>query len=478
MVERRGTGLVRSWPRKREMNDVTPAKSLIRVLLVDDERNVLITLSRILRRHGFATDTALTVTDALEKLGPAVGPAAFDVVLTDLRMPERGGLELLDEMRRRGHQLPTIVLTGYGTVRSAVEAMQRGAFDFLVKPSTPDEVIAVLRRAVAEASRPEDLGRGLTPTKATSLLVGKSAAFTNVVDILRRAATTSFTVMLHGESGTGKELLARALHASSARRDAPLVAVNCAAMNPALAESQFFGHVKGAFTGAESPQPGFFRAARGGTIFLDEVGDLPHAVQGVLLRVLEERTVTPLGATRPEPLDVRVVSATHQNLEELVRSGRFRADLFYRLAGISIEVPPLRERMDDLPALVEHCLWRFREENGSGPLQVAEPVIGCLLRHDWPGNIRELRNAVERAIAVCDDTVIRTSHLPSYLQQFDTGGNEESLVRRFSALELMEIQQIRAALSATGGEKKAAAGILGVDRKRLYRKMKRLDLLS
>lgn len=459
------------------MSDATAAKP-IRVLLVDDERVGVEPLSRFLRLNGFTTETATTVTSALERLGPSGNPAMFDVVLTDLRMPDRGGLELLDEMRRRGHLIPTIVLTGFGTVRSAVEAMQHGAFDILVKPSTPEEVMTVLRRAVIAVTVTKEPVPGTQGLSATSMLVGESAALTNVIGLLRRAASTSFTVMLRGESGTGKELLARALHALSSRRDAPLVAVNCAAINPSLAESQFFGHVKGAFTGADTSQPGSFRAARGGTIFLDEIGDLPLPVQGVLLRVLEERNVTPLGATAAEPIDVRVVSATHQNLENLVRTGQFRADLFYRLGGIVVDVPPLRERMVDVPALVEHYLSRYREETGSGPRAANDRVIACLLRHDWPGNIRELRNAIERAIAVCDDSLVTPSHLPNYLQQLDIATSEGTVARKFSVLELMEMQQIRAALSATGGEKKAAAGILGVDRKRLYRKMKRLDLIN
>jgi two-component system response regulator HydG len=300
--------------------------------------------------------------------------------------------------------------------------------------------------------------------------VGRSEALEAVLRLVERVAPLPFTVLIQGESGTGKELVARTIHARSARSRGPFVAVNCATVTPTLAESLFFGYRRGAFTGAEADRIGFFQAAAGGSLFLDEVGDLPEAVQGVLLRALQEGRVAPVGETRASAVDVRVISATNRDLEAEVREGRFRADLFYRLHVVQIQVPPLRERLEDVRALVDAFLAEYRAWFGFGPRAVADDVTARFLAHNWPGNVRELRNVIERAFAVTEGDTIEVRHLPGYLQ------GAPADVYGLSVLDTAERRQIQAALAATGGEKKAAAQLLGIDRKRLYRKLKRLGL--
>lgn len=443
-----------------------------RVLLVDDEPNVLISLSRILRRKGFDVSTADGAAAALEKIHPESPP--FDVVVVDLKMPGMDGLQLLKEIRSRARQLPVVVLTGYGTIRSAVEAMQSGAFEYLAKPSTPEEVIAVLNRAARGARTAGAAGTVEANTESGAHeptgLVGCSEALLSLLRLVERVAALPFTVLIQGESGTGKELIARTIHANSLRSAGPFIAVNCTAVTPSIAESLFFGHRKGTFTGADADRSGFFQAAQGGTLFLDEVGDFPEAAQGVLLRALQEGSVTPVGATKPLPVDVRIVSATNRDLETDVRGGRFRADLYYRLNVVQLRVPPLRERLDDVRPLAESFLSEYRRGLGFGPKRIGEKVMARFLGHAWPGNVRELRNVIERAFAVCEGDTIESWNLPTYLQESspDTFG--------LSALDTTERRQIKAALAATGGEKKAAAELLGIDRKRLYRRLKRLGL--
>jgi two-component system response regulator HydG len=439
-----------------------------RILLVDDEKNVLASLSRILRGKGFDVTAAQSGEEALAAVPGGGGAPPFDVVLADLKMPGMDGMKLLREMRARCAELPVVILTGYGTIRSAVEAMQGGAFEYLVKPASPEEILAVVERA-ARASR-TGARAGAPGGELVPPIVGRSEALEAVLRLVERVAPLPFTVLIQGESGTGKELVARTIHARSARSRGPFVAVNCATVTPTLAESLFFGYRRGAFTGAEADRIGFFQAAAGGSLFLDEVGDLPEAVQGVLLRALQEGRVAPVGETRASAVDVRVISATNRDLEAEVREGRFRADLFYRLHVVQIQVPPLRERLEDVRALVDAFLAEYRAWFGFGPRAVADDVTARFLAHNWPGNVRELRNVIERAFAVTEGDTIEVRHLPGYLQ------GAPADVYGLSVLDTAERRQIQAALAATGGEKKAAAQLLGIDRKRLYRKLKRLGL--
>lgn len=447
----------------------SPSGATARVLLVDDEANVLVTLGTILRRKGFAIDVAASAGAAIDKLA-GHDPPDCDVVLTDLQMPGDDGLSLLKRVSERWPGLPVVILTGYSSIRSAIETTRCGAFEYLVKPASPDEVIDVLRRAIA--ARPDSQRGAPEPAsaQANARVVGRSRVLQESWNVAARVAPTALPVLLVGESGTGKELYAQSIHEASTRARGPFLPVNCAAINPSLAEATFFGYRRGAFTGADDHREGVFQAARGGTLFLDEIADFPLSAQGVILRALQEGVATPVGATAPEPLDVRVVSATNRDLDQEAAVGRFRQDLLFRLNAVTVQVPPLRERIDDIPLLVESFL-----SSRVPPLVCESGFLQALLRHDWPGNVRELRNVVERAAALSAGSRLETDHLPTYLL--------DALVMRggglsvASRLDLVEIQEIRGALASTGGQKKAAAELLGIDRKRLYRKMRRLGLL-
>lgn len=440
-----------------------------RVLLVDDEANVLVTLSTILRRKGFSIEVSSSSTAAIEKLASQT-PPPFDVVVTDLQMPGEDGLALLKQIGERWQSLPVVILTGYGSIRSAIETTRCGAFEYLVKPASPDEVINVLRRAV-ESRQPTDSQAmpAVAPSAATQL-VGSSRKLLEAWSVAERVAPTMLPVLLIGESGSGKEMLANAIHGASTRVRGPFLPVNCAAINPSLAEATFFGYRRGAFTGADDHREGVFQAARTGTLFLDEIADFPLSSQGVILRALQEGSATPVGGTAPEALDVRVISATNRDLEQEVAAGRFRRDLLFRLNAVTVPVPPLRERLDDIPHLVAAFLANRGDDRSCD-----DGFVQALLRHDWPGNVRELRNVIERAVALAGAGSIRAEHLPTYLLDAVTGPGKSA--PPVSRLDLIEIQEIRGALSSTGGQKKAAAALLGIDRKRLYRKMRRLGML-
>lgn len=441
------------------------------VLLIDDDQNVLRSLSLVLRMRGFALTTASSGEEALGHFRiDGTGERSqrcFDAAIMDLKMPGIGGQQMLRAFRARCPRLPVIILTGHGTVRKAVDAMRNGAFEFLVKPSSPEEILAVLERAVLSTRS----GNHVRAAGSGALnVVGQSKPLRSLMDLVERVAALPVTVLIEGESGTGKELIARSIHSQSARSRGAFVAVNCASVTPELAEALFFGHRKGTFTGAEADRKGYFQAAHDGTLFLDEISDLPLAAQGVLLRALQEATILPVGATRPSKVDVRVISATNRDLRRECTEGRFRQDLFYRLNVIRLRVPPLRDRLDDLSLLIERFLEEYRVGFGFGPTGVSDDVMRLFVKHGWPGNVRELRNLIERAFAVCDGDMIEPRHLPDYLVKPVEQGPA------FSTLEAIERKQIQAALAATNGEKKAAAQLLGMDRKRLYRRLKRLGL--
>ncbi len=460
-----------------------------RVLLVDDEYNVLVTLARVLKRQGFELVTEINPIEALRLIETQVreaGRAQYDAVLVDLKMPEMDGTELLDAVHQLDPTLPVIVLTGFGTIRSAVDATRRGAFDYLVKPSSPEEIAAVLRRAVARprsnAKLDQDQGTPLgaenEETVSPAGFVANSPKMQHLLRQIQLISKSSTTVLLHGESGTGKELLAREIHRHGPRAGQPFVAVNCAALPVGLAESLLFGHRRGAFTGAERDHHGYFLAANGGVLFLDEVGDLPGTAQALLLRALQERVITPIGAPDPVPIDIHLISATHRALSEEVLAGRFRADLMYRLAVVELEVPPLRERSMDLVPLVESILAEICGEGGV--LELGPDVIDLLQRHSWPGNVRELRNVIERAVVLAQGTVIGAADLPPYIGGARAGAIAPSQtdLDNERTLDALERRHIEAALLASGGMKTVAARRLGIDRKRLYRKMKRLGLID
>jgi DNA-binding NtrC family response regulator len=387
------------------------------VLIVDDEENIRRVLSMALQKEGYHTITASGGHQALKLLDEA----RCDVMLSDMVMPDMNGLELLRRAREKQPELLVVMMTAYGTIPAAVEAMRLGAVDFLTKPLEMD----VLRKVIRNALR--DRERGLkTPSvrkrdaaRKTTPFIGNSPAIQQVLTIVERVADTRTTVLITGESGTGKELIARMLHEKSSRAGGPFVAVSCAAIPETLLEVELFGAVKGAYTGADTDRIGKFEAANGGTLFLDEIGDIPPLIQVKLLRVLQEREIERLGSNKPIPVDVRLVAATNRDLEQAVQAGSFRADLFYRLQVVHIHLPPLRERPEDIPLLVEYFIRKYAEENRRAMRAVCPDTLKLLQAYPWPGNVRELENTIESAVVLAppDATVLLPEHLPPHLRR-------------------------------------------------------------
>ncbi len=397
------------------MADNTQETPRARVLVVDDEPSLLRALEALLRKKGFevtALESPITATQQLAQ-------EDFDVALLDIKMPELSGLELLNAVKHRRPEVEVIMMTGHATVETALAAVKAGAYDYLTKPFEDVELVA---RAVAKAAerkmlfdRNRELEKQLserTPVQQNEGLVGNSGGMREVGRMIEAVAYSAATVLVTGESGTGKELVARALHARSPRRGQPFVALNCGALTETLLESELFGHVKGAFTGAQRDQKGLFDAADGGTIFLDEIGDIPPPTQVRLLRVLQEGEIKRVGAADSVRVDVRVIAATHRDLPKLVKSGKFREDLFYRLNVINIPLPPLRDRVDDVPLLAHHFLRRYAERLGKKVRSVSPEAVQLLSGYRWPGNVRELENAVERAVVLCRGDTIQPVDLP------------------------------------------------------------------
>jgi two-component system response regulator AtoC len=387
------------------------------VLIVDDEENIRRVLSMALQKEGYHTITASGGHQALKLLDEA----RCDVMLSDMVMPDMNGLELLRRAREKQPELLVVMMTAYGTIPAAVEAMRLGAVDFLTKPLEMD----VLRKVIRNALR--DRERGLkTPSvrkrdaaRKTTPFISNSPAIQQVLTIVERVADTRTTVLITGESGTGKELIARMLHEKSSRAGGPFVAVSCAAIPETLLEVELFGAVKGAYTGADTDRIGKFEAANGGTLFLDEIGDIPPLIQVKLLRVLQEREIERLGSNKPIPVDVRLVAATNRDLEQAVQAGSFRADLFYRLQVVHIHLPPLRERPEDIPLLVEYFIRKYAEENRRAMRAVCPDTLKLLQAYPWPGNVRELENTIESAVVLAppDATVLLPEHLPPHLRR-------------------------------------------------------------
>ncbi|GAC1600835.1 MAG: hypothetical protein NVS4B10_12660 [Myxococcales bacterium] len=379
-----------------------------RVLFVDDERDMVSSLSRYFRLHGFSTAGAFNVAEAVSALeGAAARQEPFDCVCTDLRMPDGDGLSVLRAVRKLMPGTPVIVLTAFGSVATSVEAMRLGALTMLEKPFPVAQLEREVRAAMSDAHEVQ----GAVSAAGSAGLIGNSLAIRTLFDTLVRVAPSNSSVLIQGESGTGKELVAQAVHRFSRRAMGPLVAVNCAAIPEPLLESELFGHVKGAFTGAVTTRTGRFKAAHLGTIFLDEIGELPFALQGKLLRVLQERSIEPIGSNRPEPVDFRVVAATNRNLDEMVAKGTFRSDLFYRLSVVPLMLPALRDRPGDVPVLAKHFLVRANEGRAN-KLSFAPETLAAMDRYAWPGNVRELENLVERLTVLRPEGEIGFGDLP------------------------------------------------------------------
>jgi DNA-binding NtrC family response regulator len=379
------------------------------------------------------------------------------------------------EIKRLAPNLPVVIITAFGSIQTAVESMKLGAFDYVTKPFSNDELLLVVSRALEDRKLRQEIRRlrgELAHSYGLENIVAVSRKMSEVLEIVGQIADSAASVLLAGESGTGKELIARALHFRSRRQQAPFVPVNCAAIPDNLLESELFGHVKGAFTDARQSKTGLFQSARGGTLFLDEVGEMPLMLQAKLLRVIEDKRVRPVGATEETPVDVRIVSATNADLEEAISAGKFRIDLYYRLATVTLVLPPLRERPEDIVPLVKHFLARVSAEAGRPVAEVDGEAMSCMTHYPWPGNIRELQNAISRAVILCRNDRITRADLPAKV----AGGEAQSVtiedaVNRRLTIDQLEREYARAILASVGGNKSEAAAVLGIDRKTLYRKL-------
>ena len=455
-----------------------------RILVIDDEEAICFAFRRYFERRGFAVTTAATGKEGLQQFGEA----APDVVFLDVRLPDGNGLDVLEQLRQLNARACVVVITAYGTLETVTRAIRGKAFDYLVKPLDLDRAGEIVAEALASraVSRPAAEGAGGEPERSDGLLVGSSPAMQEVYKRIGKVAQAEAAVLILGDTGTGKELVARAIHEHSSRRAGPFVPVNCGALPENLVESELFGYVRGAFSGADADKPGRFEAAEGGTLFLDEVAELPLAAQVKLLRFLDSRTVERLGSIRSIELNVRVLAATNRDVRKAIEARTFREDLFYRLAVVQIDLPPLADRNQDIPELAKHFLAQRAGER----IHLSEPATEALCAHHWPGNVRELRNAVEHAAIVCGGDVILPQHLPAavragagpdasrvdqateaYLRSMPI---EQGLFAR--AIEPVERALIRRALAETHGNQSAAADLLGLHRNTLRNKLRHLGM--
>jgi DNA-binding NtrC family response regulator len=438
------------------------------ILLVDDEEGILKTLGRALREEGHEVVACSRAREAERVLSAR----SFDLLVVDNRMPERTGLELIRDLAsaQPADERPEVVMmTAHATIESAIEAMKLGAFDYLQKPFEVDELLVVARRAL-EHQRLRTQHRYLLSERDEEFnhygIVGRSRAIQELIRKLELVAQSKSTVLVTGETGTGKELAARAIHDRSAQRDMPLIKVNCAAIPETLLESELFGHVKGAFTGAISSKKGKFVLADGGTIFLDEIGTMSPALQAKLLRVLQEREVEPLGSEQTLSVDVRVIAATNRDLRRMVTDGAFQEDLFYRLSVIPIQIPALRERREDIPALVEHFVRKHQQRTGKRIDQVSDEALSALQAYDWPGNVRELENTIERSVVLATNPVIGPGQIQMLGATAQSPSGLPSLNLRQN-VEWAEKETMRRALERGGGVKKEAAELMGISQRAL-----------
>ena len=446
------------------------------VLIVEDERNMRRVLRALLEREGYQVLEAPDGARALED----IAFDSVDVVLTDLKMPQVNGLELLDAICSRDPTLPVILLTAFGTVGSAVEALKRGALDYLTKPFDPEQLVSTIEKGVRLRQRQSMQAPAELEQDPELLLEGESPALIEVRRRITRAAPTDATVLLTGESGSGKELMARALQRRSHRSGGPFLKINCAAIPEALFESELFGYERGAFTGASHSKPGRFELAEGGTLFLDEIGEIPPAVQPKLLRALQDRAFFRVGGVKTIEVDVRLIAATNRDLEADLASGRFREDLFYRLNVVPIHVPALRERTADIPALAHFFLRRSAHRHGKSIEGFEPAAISALVQFPWPGNLRQLENCIERATLFADGPTLRPQDLPTEIRPAQTSDSERKSVplreRVRDATRSIEREAILEALRRTEGNVTQAARALGLSRRGLQLKMKELEI--
>jgi two-component system, NtrC family, response regulator HydG len=448
-----------------------------RVLVVDDDEDMCELVRDALEQRHYSVVATTRAEDALQQ----VRNSEFDVIITDVQMDSMSGLALCERVVTNRPDLPVVVITAHGNMEVAISAIRAGAYDFINKPFKMDELSLTIERAIRHKRLHEEVKRlreAVERVKPVANLVGESAGMLRIYELVEQVADSDTSVLITGESGTGKELVARALHERSARRDAPFIAINCAAVPANLLESELFGHVRGAFTDAKRSRQGLFVQATGGTLFLDEIGEMPLEMQAKMLRVLQERRVRPVGGDAEIPFDTRLIAATNRDLDTEVEEKRFREDLFYRINVVNIHVPPLRSRGNDILLLAQHFLERYAR-------RIDKPVVGIssgsarkLLDYDWPGNVRELENSMERAVTLTKLAEITVDDLPEKIRDFQSssmvisGDNPDEM----PTLEEVERRYIRRVLKAVGGNKTHAARVLGLDRRTLYRRLDRLEI--
>lgn len=443
------------------------------VLVVDDEAVVRNGINKALHNRGMTTKLAANGREALLLLGSH----AFDLVILDIRMPDIDGVEVLKKIRSQYPETDVIMITGYPTIDTAVHCIKLGALDFLVKPFRLDDLDAALNKISSSSAPPRKSiieSNGLRFDSKKKLIIGRSRPIKEIFEKIVKVAPTDSTVLITGESGTGKELVARAIHENSDRNNQEFVAVDCSSLVETLLESELFGHVKGSFTGANQTKHGFFELANHGTFFFDEISNLSLNIQAKLLRVIQEREFRKVGDQKKIKLDIRIISASNINLEESVRSGDFREDLYYRLSVVPIRVPPLRRRKEDIPILVHHFLEKFSKKIKRNMPEVSPEAMEFLKEHAWPGNVRELEHIIERILILEDTDIIRTRDLPSFISQRE--GDFQMFSEEIFSLQELEKRYIRFVLRRTKGKKKEAADILGINRKTLGMKIKKYGL--
>ena len=442
-----------------------------KILICDDEEGILIYLKKLLQTQGYQVETFNAGAGLLRRLREG-DPADADLILQDVRMPDLDGISVLQEVKILRPSLPIVIMTAFGTIDAAVEAIKLGAYDYVTKPFPKEKILSVLKNALEKEqllqenrSLKSELGKPILQES----IIFKSALFQEIYDLTLQVAVSEANILVLGESGTGKELIAGAIHYNSLRRERRFLSINCAALTETLLESQLFGHVRGAFTGAISTQKGLLEEADGGTLFLDEIGDMSLPIQAKLLRVIQERDFIPVGATRAKSADIRFVAATNKNLELEVREGRFREDLYYRLNVINIPLPPLRERKDDVEPLALHFLKKYSMKMKKAVISLTPEALQLLCDYDWPGNIRELENVLERAVILAKSPLVTAKELPIWRKQPQKADAPRE--PQFVSLENVEREHIERTLAATGFHKSRSAEILGISRKTLDRKI-------
>ncbi len=445
-----------------------------KILIVDDEVNTLKVLSAILKKTGYEVEVSRTAEEAIDK----ASRFCPDTIVADYKLPGMSGIELLKALKQNGSEVPVIMLTAYGTIEKAVDAMRQGAFSYLTKPVNNEEMLIIVREAV-EKSRlireNESLREQLKERYSFKDIIGKSRQMQDIFTLIRTVSKSNSNVLITGESGTGKELVARAIHYESNRSKGPFVPIDCAAIPEELLESELFGHEKGAFTGAYEQKVGQIELANTGTIFLDEIGELSLNIQKKFLRFLQEREILRVGGKSRIKVDVRIIAATNRDLETEVKKGNFREDLFYRINVVTINIPPLRERRDDIPLLAQNFLTKFNKTNDKAITGLDSDVMKAFMEYDWPGNVRELENAIERAVVLCPTDTISLKYLPKAIRLIHTEENHK--VETFDLMET-EKRLLLKALEKTSWNQTKAAEILGISRKQLRTKMKHHGLLS